>query len=409
VTRIPVPALTGLRLIATLSIVIAHARELVAPVGSPVNNWLGAQAGFGMTLFFVLSGFVIHYNYGASLAHGSRTTVFYFLWVRFARLYPLFLLVVLVDTYIGFKRVLAGIYVADEWLTMTFQGLPYYLAMVQSWIYRMIGSRTLIYGMGESASLTWSISTEWFFYLAFVPAAHMVVRLKKARHIVSAALLICLIWGALDLMAFRNRDSINAWSGATFAAVGEAEDGFQESFFRWLLYFSPYMRLGEFLLGCFTAQLFLILKDREQSRRETNIGRGLILLAGLSIPMVLAGMYAFGGPLLPFSLNIGLAPSVAVMIFCLARYRTSLASFLSTRPIVMAGEASYSIYLLHVLVLQKLHQVVFSKISLAPLAELSVVVVAVVAVSLVSYAVFESPARRWLRSLFPRSGMQKPA
>jgi hypothetical protein len=41
--------------------------------------------------------------------------------------------------------------------------LPYFLFSVQSWLNRPVGDTTLIYAIGGSSSLTWSISPEWFF------------------------------------------------------------------------------------------------------------------------------------------------------------------------------------------------------------------------------------------------------
>ena len=49
-----------------------------------------------MTLFFVLSGFVVHYNYGNLVTKGRLRGIAAFLWARFARPYPLFLLMMLV-------------------------------------------------------------------------------------------------------------------------------------------------------------------------------------------------------------------------------------------------------------------------------------------------------------------------
>jgi peptidoglycan/LPS O-acetylase OafA/YrhL len=43
--------------------------------------------------------------------------------------------------------------------------------------------------------------------------------------------------------------------------------------------------------------------------------------------------------------NFGFAPSVALILFCAARYDTLFSRFLNSRPLVAFGEASYSIYL----------------------------------------------------------------
>src|SRR6202451_3234924 len=90
-----VPGLTGLRLLAAFSVLIAHAFGVLMQGhdAQGVVYWLTQASGFGMTLFFVLSGFVIHYNYAGAVTgrQGARGTAAFF-WARFARLYPLLLL-----------------------------------------------------------------------------------------------------------------------------------------------------------------------------------------------------------------------------------------------------------------------------------------------------------------------------
>src|SRR5215208_5467844 len=94
-----ISALTGLRFVAALSVALAHATSFIAIPGLRLDYWMQSSAAFGMTLFFVLSGFVIHYNY-RSIA-GSASEIARFFWIRFARLYPLFVLVLLIDILLG--------------------------------------------------------------------------------------------------------------------------------------------------------------------------------------------------------------------------------------------------------------------------------------------------------------------
>src|SRR5579872_3889748 len=59
-----IPALTGIRFFAAAFILIAHAADWTLQFSdSNVKENLTILAMYGMPLFFVLSGFVIHYNY----------------------------------------------------------------------------------------------------------------------------------------------------------------------------------------------------------------------------------------------------------------------------------------------------------------------------------------------------------
>src|SRR3984885_16373131 len=89
------PALTGLRIRAAFSVLPAHGLSATLTNNEPPQGavlWLMQASGFGMTLFFVLSGFVIHYNYAGLVTDGRLRGIAAFLWARFAPLYSLFLL-----------------------------------------------------------------------------------------------------------------------------------------------------------------------------------------------------------------------------------------------------------------------------------------------------------------------------
>ena len=89
--RPDVPALTGLRFLAAFSVLLAHGLAAIVANDAPPQGavyWLMQASGFGMTLFFVLSGFVIHYNYARLVSDGGPRGIAAFLWARFARLNP---------------------------------------------------------------------------------------------------------------------------------------------------------------------------------------------------------------------------------------------------------------------------------------------------------------------------------
>src|SRR5262245_41939329 len=94
-----IPALTGLRFFAAFFILFAHATDWLAQFqDSEVREHLRVVSIYGMPLFFVLSGFVIHYNYGrlfSSKPLGQAVSEFAV--ARFARLFPLYFFMLIVS------------------------------------------------------------------------------------------------------------------------------------------------------------------------------------------------------------------------------------------------------------------------------------------------------------------------
>src|SRR5258706_4315194 len=82
--------LTSLRFFAAFVVVLCHVRYTHIHQ-LPVWAWNFSANGFvGVNLFFVLSGFVIAYNYGEKFL--EKTTTFgKFMLARFARIWPAFI------------------------------------------------------------------------------------------------------------------------------------------------------------------------------------------------------------------------------------------------------------------------------------------------------------------------------
>ena len=157
VRRNEIPTLTGLRGVAACSVLFAHATDTAFNYEPILHPFSARIAHFGMSLFFVLSGFVIHYNY-ADLFHAAplRVAVSRFFVARFARLYPLYAVAI-------FCSLPMMPLPYSKWIVLS------YLTMTQSWF----NLEMAIFPP------TWSISTEWFFYLAFIPMTTLVIRLRK--------------------------------------------------------------------------------------------------------------------------------------------------------------------------------------------------------------------------------------
>jgi len=190
------------------------------------------------------------------------------------------------------------------------------------------------------------------------------------------------------------------------------ESGFSDSFYYWLFYLSPYVRIWEFILGCIAAEAFLGMETKAISKTETrwaNIALATALL-GLSVSgMLYKNLFNIGilnEYIQFFALNFLCAPEIAVVLFCVARYDTAFARFFAKPSLIALGEISYSIYLVHFLILQ---------LFVRPAPELTLysaidtiwrIMCGFGLTLLVSYATFnliEVPARVWLRNLSNRA------
>jgi peptidoglycan/LPS O-acetylase OafA/YrhL len=164
------------------------------------------------------------------------------------------------------------------------------------------------------------------------------------------------------------------------------------------------------VLGAMTAQLYIALQRRDVTRRENTLGGAMFWAAALSVLLVTYLEYSPDVPMTIFrkmNMNFALAPSVALLVFCAARYQSAASRLLTSRPAIALGEASYSIYLVHSIVLISAVKLTGSAVhgTAYNVLKLIVLMVIVVAISLLLYAYYEAPARQWLR----RRGSKRPA
>jgi peptidoglycan/LPS O-acetylase OafA/YrhL len=409
--RPDVPALTGLRFLAAFSVLLAHGLSATVANNEPPTGvvlWLMQASGFGMTLFFVLSGFVIHYNYARLVTDGRLRGLASFFWARFARLYPLFLLMMLVYVLVS-QRHVAYWSGRPEDINAIFQALPYFLLSIQSWIYKLIDGGALIDAIRGGSPPTWSISTEWFFYLAYPLVAWFILRARTPAIILLVVGIWCVLWTSFSTALYDRTPQIDAWAVGYFGPIAGTQNH-EDSFVRWLLYVSPYLRIGEFVLGAITAQLYIALQRRDVTRRENTLGGAMFWAAALSVLLVTYLEYSPDVPMTIFrkmNMNFALAPSVALLVFCAARYQSAASRLLTSRPAIALGEASYSIYLVHSIVLISAVKLTGSVVhgTAYNVLKLVVLMAIVVAVSLLLYTYYEAPARQWLR----RRGSKRPA
>lgn len=406
----PLPALTGARFIAAFCVVLAHACAFMenVPRGEPLWHSYGATtSAYAMSQFFVLSGFVIHYNYADQIVRYRWRGVANFFVARFARLYPLYIICALFILFDHGDLYLWGTGAEPDRLQKLLVSLPYMLTLTQSWVYKIYDGSSLIYQYPWHSSLAvaWSISTEWFFYFVYPFICLPLARIKRKSVLLGLALLVSIVALTEVRLIYVHAVAINAYAGAHFGPVATMEHGYQDSFFRWLVYFSPYVRMFEFLLGCLTAALYRNMSQAPVGAIERRIGATLTWLAVFSFFAIDGVMFrqpTVNAFLTYLHQNYGFAIPSAVFLFCVVRYDTAVSRALAASWILLLGEASYSIYLLHGEFLE------LAGLSVLPigvnhyynainLMRAGLAMAALMAVSVATYRFVESPTRRFIR------------
>lgn len=314
--------LTSLRFFAAFVVVLCHVRYAhEAQLPRPVWNF--AKNGFvGVNLFFVLSGFVIAYNYGERFVKGT-TNFRRFIVARFARVWPAFMTALLLALPVYVMRSP----VAMHKLPLM---IPVHVLLIHNW-FPNLGASWL--------AQSWTIGTEWGFYLLFPLFAAAVFRLKAP-----ALWTILLVSAALSFVAPALYQS-GSLSGDDLASAsaGLTSVAFWGRVLRWY----SVVRLPEFLVGVCVCRLYM-LQGREERIGWIPVMRGVALVGLLA---VLAVMILDPFPLMFTNQAVLTLPFAAILWF-LAYDQGALSRWMSNSTLVLLGEASYSLYLIHPIVKQ---------------------------------------------------------
>ena len=296
--------LESLRGVAALLVALLH-----VAFTNPIYGWSVVRNGYLLVdLFFVISGFVISNAYGARLRTGRQALEY--LWLRLGRIYPLHLATLLLFSCIGLIRlgaVRAGVQVAPTPDGYTGTEFIANVLLVHSWMFH------------DELSFnppSWSIGAEFYAYVAF---ALLALCALSVRSRLVAALTISL--GMFGFLYWWHPQGID------------------------VTYRGGQLRcLAGFFLGVVA---HLSVKHFEAgARRHPNLLSALTGIALVIVAVVLAvGRHG--------SLDYVFSFAAASMVGLIALATPGpLADALVARPLVWLGRVSYSIYMLHFLVLR---------------------------------------------------------
>ncbi|HEV2487857.1 MAG TPA: acyltransferase [Terracidiphilus sp.] len=350
-------ALTGLRTFAAINIVFFH-------FSNP--QWFGflapvVNAGFASVSFFILlSGFVLAYNYAGRARSGELDKVRF--WeARFTRLYPIYLLSLLLSW-----RVVPAEYAAHTH-AMFWTGMVLSPLLLQGWI------PSIATYLNTPA---WTMSAESFYYLLFP----WIARWKRPTRVVPHMATMAVVW------------FLGMVPGVLYIALNP--DGIPHpdrwSWGPWLqaLKYTPLPHMASFFFGVLLASLDEMIGRSSRLRLILGVGGFAATFGILEL-----------GPLVPYAIvHDGLLmPLFGCIILGLAG-NNRLAYALSWRPLVFVGEASYCLYLLHFNFWNLIHDThVLDRLGLARF-DPWISYVVLIAMAVAALHLVEKPAQRLLRS-----------
>lgn len=310
-------ALTGARIVAAVWVVLFHIRGNIASEFPALNRVVGpaiAHGELGVDLFFALSGFVLTLNYGEVMGRTlSRAATVRFYWARLARVWPVFFVTLLVAGL--WHGVLLATGVGDPVPVRDFSVTSFLRQSTLVVLWTEPGFDRLTWD-----GPAWSVSAEALAYLAFPVVVLLMYRVARA-FAGRAALLMGLV-AALPISIF---------VGAYGSAYGA---------WFWLL---------RIVCGFLAGSLACVAVSR--ANRTSRLVRQANF-ASVAIPLaVLAAAYAASLSGHPDITPI-IAPVFTLFIASLAIADGPVARLLSTRAFVVGGAASYSVYMVHMLLIE---------------------------------------------------------
>ncbi|MFT7767145.1 acyltransferase family protein [Clavibacter tessellarius] len=362
------PALTGLRFFAAMTVLLSHfshAGLVLIPAGAVAFVDGGRTA---VALFFVLSGFILAYNYSGMSGTAERRAFYV---NRIARIYP----VVLLSLALGAIGVAFAIANRDRGYLLEWYALP--RVDVVALVVSFLSQASVTTGWFPTARINqpwngpaWSIACEMFFYLLF---PLLVVALRKRTTQAMLWILAAAFLAQVLLIA------------VVRGFAPEGQRGFLVSQF-------PITHFFDFLIGVVAALIFL-----RGGREWLAVGhRRLALISAACLGVFLLSLTA---PVQPAYLL--LTPFFAALVTGLAvpprRHRT----WLGAGWLLLLGEASFSMYLIHVPLMNLMSVVP------APTWFGWVWILLTVATSVLIFKVFETPSRKFVKRALTRTRGQR--
>jgi peptidoglycan/LPS O-acetylase OafA/YrhL len=324
-----IPALTGVRAMAAYLVFISHFCYIFdANFPHIVQRFFG-EFHIGVSLFFVLSGFLITFRYYSKFEHLTKEWFLQYLKNRVARIYPMYcLLTICAFIYYFFSKDPMVIGGTKNTNTNPFVLLVLNITFIRGFFYQYWDT-----GIAQG----WSLTVEECFYFS----APIIFIIAKRYHKFYIQPVVITLVGILMFLIFRN---VN-WHGffANFPLV---------------MVFTFFGRCFEFFVGVQLAR-YMLKKGTARTNKFNFTYSGFIFIFVCVLIMALqpipkGWVAGVESPVGIITNNYVLCFAVAFFYYGLLTEATLLRRFLSLPFIELLGKSSYIFYLIHLGWMEKL-------------------------------------------------------
>lgn len=369
-SAINLPNLTPLRGFAAMVVVIFHFNEIAVQFVSQEQTMLLRKCYLMVDLFFIMSGFIMLHVYGESFSKSLHAKNFgTFIKARFARLYPLHLFTLLAAIILFYVSTAP----VDSVSARIFNPMA------------IITNLLMLHSCGFHDIFTWnvpswSISAEWWAYMVFPFLAILLSKNKRVGLFVIVFLALTFYFSIIYLLPRTNPFAPN------IPYLSHDLD---------VTFDFGYLRgLAGFMMG------MLVYVGYQNKKISHLFSKDIV---GFCCIIVLLSLMHFG-------LNdLVYIPLFMLLVLSFSANEGFIAKMCSLKILQYLGDISYSIYMVHVLIIfyagdyflktlgitfkvNEAHQVPFYTGLMASILFLLVVIV----VSSITYYIVEKPCRRWL-------------
>jgi peptidoglycan/LPS O-acetylase OafA/YrhL len=359
-----IPQLTGIRCIAAYMVFLHHFNPVKKYYPGSFPDEFITEFYTGVTVFFVLSGFLIAYRYMDSFTFSLRWFLKY-MKNRFARIYPMYFLLTVLTFIVLFHQQTYNTENTNGWMVF-------------------IANVTFVRGFFDDLKFTgisqgWSLTVEECFYFL---APFLFILYSRYKKLFLYPILF-IVAGVVLVLIFQNQKNM---------------DGFFDSY-HFMFNYTFFGRCTEFFLG---VQLAIIVKRRELQAKFTSVKFTFLGLSGMIVSLVamtlVKGNAKFAIDTIPGigSNNLVLPVFVCCFFYGLLFEKSWVSKFLSSKILVLLGKSSYIFYLIHQGVISAFITSFFPQKNLL---NLCILFVLINLISIALYKLLESPINNSIKKI----------